>query len=138
VPGVALDDLPVLTRLNDGRPARLILFKPTEESPDRRSRLILRVWLSNVELDDGPQGPYRLWLGSVVEQRLRRLGSFLTYGAAVRDENAPRAGLEADFPRPVRVVDRPAAPDPWGWNGWVLLGHDPSLALPMPDKRVEP
>lgn len=136
-PGVALDDLPVLTRLHDGRPARLILFEPSAESPDRRSRLILRVWLSNVVLDDGPQGPYRLWLGSVVEQRLYRLGSFLTYGAAVRDENAPRARLEADF-APFRVVARPAAPDPWGWNGWVLLGHDPSLALPMPDKSVEP
>jgi len=136
-PGVALDDLPVLTRLHDGRPARLILFEPTAESPDRLSRLILRVWRSNVMLDDDSQGSYRLWLGSVVEQRLHRLGSFLTYGVAVRDENAPRARLEADF-APVRVVSRRAAPDPWGWNGWVLLGHDPGLSLAMPDKSVEP
>ena len=136
-PGVALDDLPVLTRLHDGRPAKLMLVQPAAESPDRRSRLILRVWRSNVVLDDGPQGPYRVWLGAVVEQRLYRLGSLLTFGVAVRDENAPRARLEADF-APFRVVSRPAEPDAGGWNGWVLLGHDPGLALPPPEKGVEP
>ena len=136
-PGVSIDDLPVLTRLNDGRPARLILIKPAAESPDRSSRLILRVWRSNVELEDGPQGPYRLWLGAVVEQHFVRLGSLLTFAVATRDENAPRARLEADF-APFQVVSRTAAPDAWGWTGWVLLGHDSSLALSTREKGVEP
>jgi hypothetical protein len=36
------------------------------------------------------------------------------------------------------VVHRTALPDPWGWNGWVLLAYDPALTLPAIEKGVEP
>jgi membrane protein DedA with SNARE-associated domain/membrane-associated phospholipid phosphatase len=137
-PGTPLDALPVLTRLHDGRPARLILVHPEAPNGGHPARLILRLWRSSVQIDGRPGSPTdRLWLGAVVEQRLYRVGSIVSFGLTARDENAPRPRLETDL-TPVKVVHRAAAPDPWGWNGWVLLCHDPALALPMPEKSVEP
>lgn len=136
-PSTNPDELPVLTRLHDGRPTRLILVHPTEDGPGgRRARLILRLWRSNLVIEDGPNS-HRLWLGSVVEQHFVHVGSLLTIGIATRDENAPRAELEISM-APVRVVSRKAAPDVWGWNGWVLLAHDQAISLAEPPRGVEP
>ncbi|HLI12515.1 MAG TPA: VTT domain-containing protein [Alphaproteobacteria bacterium] len=131
------EDLPVLPRLHDGRPTRLILIEPASDGKGRPTRLILRVWRSNVLLDNGEGAPYPLWIGAVAVQRLYHVGSFLTFGMSMRDENAARERLEMAL-APVRVVERKAEPDPWAWNGWVLLAHDPSISLPDPEKRVEP
>ncbi|MGO8868932.1 MAG: VTT domain-containing protein [Alphaproteobacteria bacterium] len=127
--GADLSELPVLTRLHDGQPARLILIRTEPNANGPPERLILRIWRSPVEIDVADGRSYRLWLGSAVEQRLYRVGSFLTFGRAERDENAPGARLEAEL-QPVRLVQRGVGVDRWGWNGWVLLAHDPSFALP--------
>ncbi|HKO08007.1 MAG TPA: VTT domain-containing protein, partial [Alphaproteobacteria bacterium] len=127
--GADLSELPVLTRLHDGQPARLILIRTEPNANGLPERLILRIWRSPVEIDVADGRSYRLWLGSAVEQRLYRVGSFLTFGRAERDENAPGARLEAEL-KPVRLVQRGVGVDRWGWNGWVLLAHDPSFALP--------
>lgn len=128
-PEPTLDELPVLTRLHNGRPARLILVLLESNGGDHPARLILRLWRSSVEISDGPNGPYHVWLGVVAEQRLYRVGSLLSLGVAVRDENAPQEGFATAL-APVRAVHRVMAPDPFGWNGWVLLGHDPAITLP--------
>lgn len=133
-PGAELSDLPVLTQLHDGRPARLILIRP-EKGPAKR--LILRLWRAPVELDTGDGRSSRLWLGTVVEQRLYHVGSFLTFGRAVRDENAPRAELEAAL-LPGRTVQRAMAVDRWGWSGWVLLAHEPDMTLPRIEEDGAP
>ena len=127
--GADLSELPVLTRLHDGQPARLILIRTEPNANAPPERLILRIWRSPVEIDVADGRSYRLWLGSAVEQRLYRVGSFLTFGRAERDENAPGARLEAEL-QPVRLVQRGVGVDRWGWSGWVLLAHDPSFALP--------
>ena len=127
--GADLSELPVLTRLHDGQPARLILIRTEPNANGPPERLILRIWRSPVEIDVADGRSYRLWLGSAVEQRLYRVGSFLTFGRAEHDENAPGARLEAEL-QPVRLVQRGVGVDRWGWNGWVLLAHDPSFALP--------
>ncbi|HUI19418.1 MAG TPA: VTT domain-containing protein [Alphaproteobacteria bacterium] len=126
--GADLSELPVLTRLHDGQPARLILIRSGANPGGPTARLILRVWRSPVEVDVGDGRSLRLWLGAAVEQRLYHVGSFLTFGRAARDENAPRAQLEAEL-GPTRIVRRSVSPDRSGWDGWVLLAHDPSFTV---------
>jgi undecaprenyl-diphosphatase len=128
--GADLNELPVLTRLHDGRPTRLILIRTDESKSGRPARLILRIWRAPVAIMAGGEEPYRLWLGSVVEQRVYHIGSFVAFGLSRRDESAPRALLEEAL-APVRVAYRHLPPDRWGWDGWVLLGHDPSISLPQ-------
>ena len=137
-PNAGLDDLPTLTRLHDGRPARLILVYPQKSADGAgQSRLILRLWRANLRIEDRPKSIYRLWLGTVVEQRISHLGKFLAFAVPLRDENAPRALLEAAL-APVKAVSRGAAIDPWGWNGWVLLAHDATVSLPVPETEKNP
>lgn len=124
-----LDELPVLTRLHNGHPTRLILVRFESNEGKHPARLILRLWRSSVEISDHADGSYRVWLGVVVEQRLYRVGSLLSFGLAVRDENAPQEELAAAL-APVRAVHRATERDRSGWNGWVLLGHDPEISLP--------
>jgi undecaprenyl-diphosphatase len=126
--GADLSELPVLTRLHDGQPARLILIRSEPDTGGPTARLILRVWRTPVEVDVGDGRSFRLWLGAAVEQRLYHVGSFLTFGRAARDENAPREQLEAEL-SPARIVRRSVRSDRSGWDGWVLLAHDPSFTL---------
>ncbi|MFI4987997.1 MAG: VTT domain-containing protein [Alphaproteobacteria bacterium] len=132
-----LADLPVLTQLHDGQPARLIMIQPESAVRGPAKRLILRLWRAPIELDTGDARSYHLWLGTVVEQRLYHVGSFLTFGRAVRDESAPRARLEAALPS-ARTVQRGTAVDRWSWDGWVLLAHDPGLVFPNAEKGAAP
>jgi undecaprenyl-diphosphatase len=134
-PGVGSESLPVLTRLHDGRPDKLILTKP--DPGDRRSRLILRIWRSNVRLSDERGERYPLWLGAVVVQQLHEVASLFTFGGTARDEYAARRILEDEL-APARVVSRWTMPDSWGWNGWVVLAHTPRLELPKIAERPIP
>jgi len=136
-PSADLEELPTLTRLHDGRPARLILIYPEGTTRNGvRSRLILRLWRSNLRIEDSPHNTYRLWLGAVVEQRIAHLGTLVSFAVPMRDENAPRALLETAL-APVKVVKRKGFADASGWNGWVLLAHDTTVSLPTPDMPSE-
>jgi membrane protein DedA with SNARE-associated domain/membrane-associated phospholipid phosphatase len=132
-PDADLVELPTLTRLHDGRPAHLILIYPEMTTRNGvRSRLILRLWRSNLRIEDRPHSTYRLWLGAVVEQRIAHLGTLVSFAVPMRDENAPRALLESAL-APVKVVKRKGVADSSGWNGWVLLAHDTTVSLPTPE-----
>ena len=126
--GADLSALPVLTRLHDGQPARLILIRPEPSAGGTTARLILRLWRAPVEVDVGDGRSFRLWLGAAVEQRLYHVGSFLTFGRATHDENSPLLQLEGEL-NPARLVRRNVKVDRYGWDGWVLLAHDPSFTI---------
>jgi membrane protein DedA with SNARE-associated domain/membrane-associated phospholipid phosphatase len=128
--------IPVLTRLHDGYPAQLILIYPETAHPRYRSRLILRVWPSNVILDqDGRHDP--VWVGAVVQQRLYRVVALMTLGLAYRDIDAPRPVLVHSF-APARLVYREPHTVRFGWDGWLILAHDPDLVLAPVEKTDGP
>jgi membrane protein DedA with SNARE-associated domain/membrane-associated phospholipid phosphatase len=128
--------IPVLNRLHDGHPAKLILIFPEPDHPRYRSRLILRVWRANVVLGaDGKE--YPLWVGAVVQQRLYRVASLFTLGLAYRDLDAPRPLVVHSF-APARLVYRQTGAARFGWDGWLLLAHDPSVPLPVPPAETAP
>ena len=130
-PGTDLDQLPVLTRLHNGRPAHLIMVHPEPDERGRPVRAILRLWRSSVEVPRVRGEPAHIWLGMVVDQRLYRLGDFLSFGLAQHDENAPEASLAAAM-APSRLVYRETAgKDLFGWNGWVILSQDGSFEVPQ-------
>jgi undecaprenyl-diphosphatase len=129
-PGTELGQLPVLTRLHNGRPARLILVHSEPDERGRPVRAILRLWRSNVDVPRPGGTPARIWLGMVVDQRLYQLGDFLSFGLTQHDENAPEAGLVAAMAPARTVYRKTAGKDLFGWNGWVILAEDGSFELP--------
>lgn len=66
----SLEELPVLPQLNGGRYEALLLVRDAPAGAGRARQLVLRLWPTMVRLEPGAA---RLWVGTVAEQRIRRL-----------------------------------------------------------------
>ena len=109
-------DLPVTHLLHDGKAPRLILIYPGTA----RTRLVLRLWYSGVDLTAGSQPAQPLWIGAVREERLHYPVPLVTITASEEDVNAPRDRL-VDLGREHRLLARTGImPDP-SWDGRILL-----------------
>ncbi len=117
---------PVLPQLNDGRPAALTLIRSHDDAASFLSRLVLRLWASNVGLQSSDAGQQSLWVGTAVEQRLYPVISLFTVAAAQPNLDAPRAVLDAAL-EDDRLARRDDDHGGSGWDGQVLLAHEPSV-----------
>ena len=124
-PNVQLNDLPVLPRLDNGHQEGLVMVLPVGGEA-ASTRFVLRLWRSGVVLGGIGATPAPLWIGTVVEERIRRIPPALTLMREMPDLNTPSTTLASAMAL-MRQVDRGAADHEAGWDGVVLLGRDPSL-----------
>ncbi len=112
-------DLPVVPSFNSGRLPALVLTEPV--TGDAKARLIFQVWPADVQIEGKTIEP--LWIGSVVEQKIMRPFSLISYPATTSDLKQPSDPLLSAFPDAQRVT-RPkaiSAGSAGSWNGEVLL-----------------
>ncbi len=121
-PGADPVQLPVLPRLHDGRAPALVMVRADAADGARRERLVLRLWATEFAVRDGTADPRPLWVGAVVQQRLRRPLGLVTMAAAHADADRPRDLLAAALDGLERV--RREGPPGRGWDGYVILAGD--------------
>jgi undecaprenyl-diphosphatase len=112
--------LPVLPRLDGGRAEALVMVK-TGGSVPLDQRLVLRLWRSDVVLSAG-YASLRLWIGTVVTERIKPIASLVTIATGQRNIDFPLRLLHDALPS-VQVGQRPEVTDDVRWNGVVLLGQ---------------
>ena len=134
-PGTDPLDLPVLPRLHGGRAPVLVMVHSELPGNQHEGRIILRLWGSDVALQDGAEAPRPVWVGAVIEERLRQPLGLLTLTMARPGVNDPRAILAAAFDRPALVRRTLAAPDEV-WDGYVILASDPAHPESATDQGV--
>jgi membrane protein DedA with SNARE-associated domain/membrane-associated phospholipid phosphatase len=108
--------LPVTPLLHDGRAPSLTLVYPDSA----RTRFVLRLWYSGVDLTDGSAPARPLWIGAVRVERLHYPLWLITITRSQDDVNGPRdrlAGLGHDSHLLARAG---IAPDAF-WDGRILL-----------------
>jgi undecaprenyl-diphosphatase len=139
-PHVSLDELPVLSRLEDGLPERLVLVRPVDGTAST-ARFVLRLWQSGIDLTSTDARDESLWIGTAVEERLEDLMGILVVTREMSGLNGPRDRLTDEIPSARRVKRDVAEP---GWDGFVVIGHDPCWAPgldagcdPASDRRAE-
>lgn len=118
-PDPAIGNLPVLPEVNDGQHQSLLLIAP--HAPDARHLIQLRLWPSNMELQDGRP----VWIGKVGRQFLDDTLPLITYLKSDRDYDIPLQELAAALQHSKRVAlnwrKRATAGQQTGWQGDVLL-----------------
>lgn len=120
--------LPVLPKLHEGQPPALVLVHTAPGRSPSNSRVILRLWRSNMELQAGTSIVQPLWVGSVVTQVLKRPFSLVTLSDDQANMVRPRRLLAAALPDG-RVVYRAPRHSSNGWDGGVLLSHDTAVPV---------
>lgn len=116
--------LPVLPRLHSGRAPVLVMVRAAPSGPQHEGRIALRLWASDVALRDGTAAPRPVWVGAVIQERLRRPLGLLTLATARPGTDGPRDILAAALDRPALVQRALLAPDRT-WDGQVILALDP-------------
>ena len=123
--------LPVLPRLESGRPEALVLIRTGSGLP-AGERLVLRLWRSDVRLSlAGARAP--LWLGGVTAQRVGRAYGMVTTTRDVPVPDPTLRRLAASLPL-ARLQRRPV-PDAGAGSG-VVLGTAPGLAVGLAQDRA--
>lgn len=110
-------DLPVVTRLASGRLPALTLVHDDTPALDQ-SRLVLRLWPTDIGLADTAQTP--IWVGSIVVERLSRHLSLFTSVATGPDVNTGRDTLASELPDG-KLVTRSDGAESSNWDGRALL-----------------
>lgn len=115
--------LPVLAKLNQGRPPALtlILTGTGQARGGRPSRLVLRIWDSGFRLTADGARPKTLWVGAVVREDLIRIPLLASIMRTRADVDAALSRLARSLPPDAFVVRRRQRHFP-GWDGRVLLG----------------
>jgi hypothetical protein len=119
-------DLPTSPYMERGRLPSLTLVHPSDEVGGTSSRLVLRMWATDIDLRDGHLT--ELWIGSVVEERLGNRFPLFTVAQAQPDANGPRDLLAASLDAS-RLVPRPDRNSTPVWDGQVLLAFDRSIQV---------
>ncbi len=138
-PHVLLGSLPVLPHLDNGHREALVLVHAVGAHPDTE-RLVLRLWRSGVELTRSGASALPLFIGTVTEQRARRVAPIMTLADELDQFTAPRAALGSALARQ-RLLARPGTAPTSAWDGCVLLARaDPAteeagLAAQRPSAR---
>jgi membrane-associated phospholipid phosphatase len=130
---VSLEELPVLSRLEDGQPEAMVLVRPVDGAAST-ARLVLRLWRSGIDLVSADARDESLWIGTVVEERLEDLMGVLVVTREMPGLNGPRDRLTDEMPSARRVKRDVAEP---GWDGFVVIGHEPCWA-PRLDSGCSP
>lgn len=117
------DALPVLPRLDDGRPPRLRASHAL--APDRRA--VLQIWPSTytITLADGADS-LPLWLGSVVVQRRQTILGTLALERRLDDIGPAWQLLRESLPGSFTGTRQPAGNG--GWDGRLLLAAPPTAS----------
>jgi membrane protein DedA with SNARE-associated domain/membrane-associated phospholipid phosphatase len=122
LPDPGPEGLPVLPRLDDGRPPVLIRLLP---QPDG-SRLVLRLWPTELAIHDEAGATQPVLIGMVVAQQPRRLLKLITLNRMQGSFDAARDMLARTL-QSGRLVPHDGALPSEGWDGKMLL-----LATPGP------
>ena len=93
-PGITLVELPILPQVHDGRHESLVLFRETPSG----GRLVLRLWVTGVELLPGDQP---LWVGNVTAQVLESAADLVTYAATAGETAEAVQSLRDDAGLPL-------------------------------------
>jgi len=117
--------LPVLAKLHAGRLPALTLILPQPGAPPGAFRLVLRLWESDVRIVASGRAR-RLWLGSVVAERLSRPAGLVAITRSLAETDGPLARLRAALPAALTLSRADHARR--GWSGEVLLGGAPKTA----------
>ena len=121
-PHVRLASLPVLPRLENGRPQALVRILPLGGGAGT-SRLVLRLWKSNLRLTTPGGTIVPVFVGMVQEQHIEPSNLLLTITRSIPDYDFGLHALAAAIPRS-QLVRRQLPGRAPGWNGRVLLGFD--------------
>ncbi len=117
--------LSVIPSLEAGQMPGLTLIK--EDNTNATLRFVLRAWPANIELRNGSTQP--LWVGSIVEERILRPLSFITFVRTEPNITRTRA-LLAEALKGAQLVKREIPQANRDWDGFVLLAHEQSLIIP--------
>ncbi|MEZ5543283.1 MAG: phosphatase PAP2 family protein [Pseudomonadota bacterium] len=122
-PAPAIDELPVLPEVNDGRHQQLLLLGPAGADP--RQRTVLRLWPSHMQLLDSG---YPVWAGKVSTLYLEDGLPLITYLRSATDYTAPLQLLESALHQNPHIStllrNRVASVPGIQWQGEVLLGWE--------------
>ena len=113
MPKTDATELPVLPHLYRGAPDRMVLI---HEGPVPDERLVLRLWESRT-LVAGPAGTHALMVGTLSQEKLRRVLGMLTLAPSRHATAAELSRLAAAFPAAARMT----APSPLAPAQQVLL-----------------
>lgn len=113
-------DLPVIPLFASGRLPSLTLIRTYNDDGSAGSRLVLRLWIVDIELTNGRTMP--LWIGSVVEERFYHPLALVTLTSTQPDANTPRRMLAAVLDDG-RLVSRTEGMADAYWDGQVLLAR---------------
>ncbi|MGH3184140.1 MAG: LssY C-terminal domain-containing protein, partial [Streptosporangiaceae bacterium] len=112
--------LPVLPRLDSGRPEKLVLIRTGNGIPDRE-RLVLRLWQSDTVLTAGPvRAP--LWLGSLATERIAHVAWLATITGEAAVSSSELQKLSAMLPVS-RVQSRSTVDSDPNWDGSLLVSR---------------
>jgi undecaprenyl-diphosphatase len=113
------DELPVFPLLASGRAPDLVMIRPDPQGG--RARMVLRLWQSDLSVDDGQLSP--VWFASVVHEQLSTFGWMATRAVSDQDYSRPRDVAAAAFTTVSQVKsDEPTD----GWDGKLdLIRADP-------------
>jgi undecaprenyl-diphosphatase len=120
LPNPGPETLPVLPRLDDGRPPVLIRLLPRPDG----SRLLLRLWPTGLAVHDGDGHTEPVLVGTVTLQQPRRLLKLITLNRMEGSFNAARDRLMQTL-KAGRLVPHESAVPVEGWDGKVLLLETP-------------
>ncbi|NEJ90010.1 phosphatase PAP2 family protein [Rhizobium leguminosarum] len=112
--------VPVVPLFASGRLPDITFVRTPGTSVPSGSRLVLRLWATDMELADGQPTP--LWMGSVMEERVYRPLSLITLVSTQPDFNAPRQALAQSLTGG-SLVSRADEQTNEEWDGRVLLAH---------------
>jgi len=121
--------LPVLPRLHNGRAPALIMVHTDAPNRPSNGRLVMRLWASDVALRAGKANPRPVWVGEVIEERLRRPLGLITLTTAQANADRPRDLLAAAL-EGAKLVRRQEPTLDRRWDGQVILA--PDAAPPAP------
>ncbi|MDK4724970.1 bifunctional DedA family/phosphatase PAP2 family protein [Rhizobium phaseoli] len=107
-PNPGPDHLPVFPLLASGRVPDLVMIRSDPSAA--RSRLVLRLWQSELSVSDGETRP--LWLASVLNERLSTIAWLATRTKSEEDYSIPRNTVSASF-KAVTPVARSQSTASW-------------------------
>jgi undecaprenyl-diphosphatase len=125
LPNPAPETLPVLPRLDDGRPPVLIRLLPRPDG----SRLLLRLWPTELAIRDESGRTEPVLVGTVTMQQPRRLLKLITLNRMQGSFDAARDMLMQTLHAGTLVSHDSALPIE-GWDGKLLLLETPGSSQP--------
>jgi undecaprenyl-diphosphatase len=122
--------IPVVPLFASGRLPDLIFVRSSGASLPAGSRLVLRLWATDMELADRQQTP--LWMGSVTEERIYHPLSLVTVVSTQPDFDGPRQALAQSL-NGGHLVLRAAEQADEEWDRRVLLARQNDSRGPAPN-----